>query len=574
MPVAYNSQSGEGLTLGPDNSWQKAKVAKNSSGDVKIFDGKEWQDIKKQQQESSSEKDSSAERFGTGMRDPLEGATQDLYNVTPKPIRNAVDTANNYLSDKGFPLAKIPPGGMNQFEKQREAKIQDSRGGATGTDWARTSGNVASTLGLSALMPEVKGAGTLMRMGKTLLGSTASGALTPATSDDKFSKEKKRQMELGAASGLAGGMAAEGVAKAIAPKFDKSVKVLLDNGVKLTPGQLSTYAAPFIKRGESALKSVPLVGGSLRDSMKESLNSFNNAVMNRVLKPIGEKLPKTVAAGRDALAHVEDRLNDSYEKLLPKLTFKMDMSLVNDMKILEDRASTFLPEGQLKQLKNMWLGVVEPRLKNGVIDGSTFKKVESELSYEARQYAKATDPAQRALSQYINEMRGVLRQGLIRTNPEQAKDLSKIDQAWSMFSRARDASVRRAKAGEDPGIFTPSDLVNTIKQSSPRSVFARGDYSLQDLAEAGHQVIPDIVPDSGTTERALWTMLMTGGATFNPYVAAGAAAATIPYTKPGMAVINAIARPGPTREAARRLTEKAVPSAGIVGSDIANAPSQ
>src|ERR1700737_4106690 len=63
------------------------------------------------------------ERFGTGVKDPIEGGAQLMSHAVPGSVSKYMDEFNNWLADKGGPLEKLPPGGMDEAVRQREKKI-------------------------------------------------------------------------------------------------------------------------------------------------------------------------------------------------------------------------------------------------------------------------------------------------------------------------------------------------------------------------------------------------------------------------------------------------------------------
>src|SRR5574340_1176407 len=76
-------------------------------------------------------------KVARGMIDPIEGGAQLLYNVLPQGVQQAGDKLNNWLADKGVPLARIPEknvsslvtgrgSGLNELVKQNEAAYQAS----------------------------------------------------------------------------------------------------------------------------------------------------------------------------------------------------------------------------------------------------------------------------------------------------------------------------------------------------------------------------------------------------------------------------------------------------------------
>lgn len=424
--------------------------------------------------------------------------------------------------------------------------------------------------GVLKLLPKAAKATKMARIGSGTALGAGQGALMGAgqAEEGKRLEGAKTGAEFGAAGGTIGAGIGETAASALAPKFDKAVELLKDAGVKLTPGQLAKNSVDAFKRAEDFFKGTPLVGSMVRGGITQSLESFNKAVINKSLDVIGERLPSNLNAGREAIAHAEKAIGSRYDKLLPKLSFTLDNDFVTALNDFESNVVNKLPEAEKKHFGSLWDSVFEPRLdQNLSMTGKTFKDVESELSYQGRAYARSPDPSHKEFAKAVNEFRGVLRENLARMNPKYAAELNKINTAWAMFSRAQGASIRRTKS---QGVFSPNDLVQDIKSSSTKGAFARGDGLLQDLAEAGNEVLPTNVPDSGTVERGLWATLLGGGAALNPKTAAVGAAASIPYTRPGMAVLDAWSNPSPWRDAARQAITPYAPAAGIIGSDLAN----
>jgi hypothetical protein len=111
---------------------------------------------------------------------------------------------------------------------------------------------------------------------------------------------------------------------------------------------------------------------------------------------------------------------------------------------------------------------------------------------------------------------GELRQNLARNNPQYAEQLNKINTGWANFARLRGAG----SMANTQEMFTPSQLAAAVKsadKSSGKGATATGKALLQDLSDAGVQVLPSKIPDSGTAGRqvinsALGALLGGGGA--------------------------------------------------------------
>jgi len=307
------------------------------------------------------------------------------------------------------------------------------------------------------------------------------------------------------------------------PGRGAAVKLLMDEGVKLTPGHMG---GRVVKSGEDALTSVPLAGSFIKTAQGRMVSDFNVAVINRSLAEIGQKLPKGMEAGREAIAYAERAIGSKYDELLPKLRFTADVELGEQIKSITAEAAT-MPPDQAAQLRNIIQDKVAGRMnEDGSMTGRTFKQADSDLARLARTYARSPNPGERELSQRVNDIRAAMRENLERSNPDHVGDLQTLNSAWAAFARAQGASTRRATSG---GLFTAGDLLGDIKANSTKGVFARGDGLLQDLAEAGQQVLPSSIPNSGTVDRATWVGLLGVGAEGG-----------LPHVSPGMALIGAM----------------------------------
>ena len=451
------------------------------------------------------------EGFMTGLQDPLIGGKQLYSHALQSPEQAAT---------------------VDKQVQQREADIASKGGG-----------------GISRVLGEVTTGAPLMAAGPlgiagAAAGGAAQGALQPVTGKGNYWDQKTNDMLLGGAFGGGLGVAGKVIgAGSVAP----DAKKLLDAGVNLTPGQLS---GGVFRRAEEAFKSFPILGSFIRGAEGRGIEQFNTSVLNQALEPIGAQLPKGIAAGNEAIGATQKIIGNAYDKLLPTLNLTIDKGLTNDISNIRFRA-TELPKPQQEQLD----GILSNRLASFFQrspmpgrQGPTLKETESSLRAIADNYRSSADPAQRNMAYLIDDARGALRDALERQNPGQAKELQKIDTAYAMFARAQGAASRRATS---EGVFTPNDLLQTIKQqdkSVRKGSFARGDALMQDFAQYGQAVLPAKMPDSGTTERALYDTLLlaaAGGAEtghISPWVAAGLGGGAAPYTRPGIGALNAVAR--------------------------------
>jgi hypothetical protein len=496
--------------------------------------------------ESKPQQMTALERIGTGALDPIYGANQaasHLLAPVMDPIASRVGLSTSADIDRGV--------------QQREAGIKATT--PQGTDWWRLAGNVASPM--NALVPEARGLGV---MGKAAASGALGAAEQPVTSGKDYGREKSRQIGEGAAIG--GGMGAAGatLGKAVAPTFDSAVKKLLDAGVKLTPGQMSVggTVGSAVKRTESTASSVPLVGSVVGAAYRKTLESFNRAVLDRALSPLGETIPKNVPMGREAYAYVSKMIGDKYNDILPKLRFAADPTFTEDYANLKNMV-TQLPEPHASQFQKFTQQHIDRRLApNGQMDGETFKDLESELSKEIKWYAKSTAPVDGKYATALQETQSLLRKSLLRANPEYAPELSALNSTYAAYARAKDASINRSGSG---GVFSPNDLLTSIKHAATKGQFSTGDALLQDLADAGIKVLPATVPNSGTADRRMVGELLAGGGLAallgHPGAALGGLGAVAPYTDPGLAALQQWATAAPeNREIVRQFLDTLTPA--------------
>jgi hypothetical protein len=512
------------------------------------------------------------ERIGTGMADPVHGLAQLIYHLAPESVTKNVDAFNNWLVEKGLPIAPIPERGLDVFERRREESIQKEGPGKGKIDWWRLLGNVASPVNLAPVGAMGKAATGAERLAQATGAGLFSGAAEPVT-EGSYWKEKAKQAAGGAAAGTLGGVVGEAVGRAIAPKFDPDVQALLDLGVSMTPGQM---AGGGFRRLEDALTSVPVLGQFIRQGQNRSVESFNKAAIDMALDPIGQKLPWGTKIGREAIEKAESLIGDAYDNILPKMVFKSDPEFLQGLQNLRALVQE-MPETQAKQFENIFQNRVLNRLDpNGVMLGDTMKQVESELSSISRGYKSSSDAAQRQLSDALDEIRNLMRQNMTRNNPAEAAELEKINSAYAKFVRLQKASTQKATSG---GVFTPSDLSRAVQQMDPsvrKARTARGGALMQNISDPASVVLPQAVRDSGTAERLLSYGLLGGSTQLNPWVALGAFGAATPYTSLGMSALNQWARLAPQQRAAVRQAVEAgypyaTPGAGVLGADLVEA---
>lgn len=369
------------------------------------------------------------------------------------------------------------------------------------------------------------------------------------------------KLAMGAASGAGGEAAAEAAegtgyeglarfggsllggplaARAMKPQLAPAQQMLADRGVtQMTPGQLT---GGLLKDFEDKLTSVPLLGHLIQNSRGRSIESFNRSVADQALAPIGERLAARTPAGHEAVAEVERKLSNAYDHIVPNISLRPDPQWYNDLRNIYDRNVQMLPQDHQQQFQRI---INQEFGRPGApLAGEQVKVIESNLNRLGRKFSGSQDANQQLLGEALNSTLTAVRSNMERMNPAFAQELQRINQGWAMYDRIRMAAANRRGS---EGVFTPGDLLTAVKRgdtSVKKGSFARGNALMQRFAEAGQSVLPSKVPDSGTAGRTLASLITTGGLGFlSPKVLGGLGAASLPYNRPAMALLNRYVRP-------------------------------
>lgn len=327
-----------------------------------------------------------------------------------------------------------------------------------------------------------------------------------------------------------------------------AVQLLKGERVSLTPGQRMGGMALAV---EDKAMSAPILGDAIRGARLRGRESFNRAAMNRALAPIGEALPRDVPVGNDAVAHVEQRLGDAYTRanglisnVMPDAEFAQGLAQVR-------AGLKGQPPSVLKAFDNIITDRVLSRLEAGPLDGAAVQDIKSQLGELAADNL-AGGGAERTLGRHLALVADQVTALAGRKSPDYLAAQKAADRGWANFVRIRNAASR---TGTDSGVFTPSQLKTAVR-AEDRSVgkggTARGSAPMADLANAGASAMNSVIPNSGTTDRAMLAAVTAGGAGVVPHVGlpvVGAlAAASVPYLLMGRRIAGAALRPGASPE--------------------------
>lgn len=460
-----------------------------------------------------------------GIRDPLDAGAQMLYNLLPKGLQDAGNTANNWIADKTGLTGRLPEGGFNEQLKQQEAAYQAQRAssGETGMDGDRLLANVATSLIPGSGVTNLAKARGLGTMAQAAMSGGATAMLTPETGDGDFWTEKAKQGAGGAVAGAGMQKIIGGLSRLVSPKASTNpdVQTLMESGVRMTPAQA---AGGWLKAAEEKARSLPILGDAITASHKRAGEDLNMAVLNRGIAKLKQATGsgQITAGGSKGLQELRIAAGDAYDNLLPKMVADTtDPQFVGQVSSLRSLAQS-LQGREAAQFDSIIDRELTGRLApNGVLSGENLRAAQAALRDKAKSFSNSTDAYQRELGGALKQMDAELRGLVERSNPQYAKELSAINEAYRVMKTAQRASS--SVAAED-GVFTAAQLHNAVKvgdRSKDKRAFAEGTAYLQDLSGAGKRVLANQYPDSGTAGRM---MLGAGG------LASGLASPAVPLS--------------------------------------------
>jgi hypothetical protein len=243
-------------------------------------------------------------------------------------------------------------------------------------------------------------------------------------------------------------------------------------------------------KGEEALQNLPIIRGA----REASAAGWNNANINRALKPLGVKLPKDVEAGTQANAEMNRLLNEGYNQISPKIVGALDDIFKTNVTAIQQS----IMASPLK--RSLWgeIDAIRRNLPNGRYDGNSFKDADRSLRTLADDWAKVeagsgtTQPSvYHEMAKVAEKVRQQLRAQVARNTPEVAGRLKALDKAWAHSLRIEDAT-RRALAHGGDGVYSPANYMTSIRvldKSKNKGQSARGKALDQKYAQAAQNLL-------------------------------------------------------------------------------------
>jgi hypothetical protein len=422
--------------------------------------------------------------------------------ISPQTSQNVIDVgrAMTQGASKEFPIAT----GAGQIGSYLIPAMGLQKGLNVATNAAKEIPAVANIIG------KIPSYATAMGEQAAIGGATS--ALTTPTDEGR-----------GQASGIGAGLGALGVpvmagfSRILSPTMTPDIKKMISEKISMTPGQIM---GGFLKSFEDKATSFPIVGEAINAARRKGIEDFNRAAYKRAVEPIGGEVP--IATGREGVKYVKNQLEDAYDALLPKLTFKPDAVLFDSLSGLKKNVAG-LKVDDAAMVSNDVKDMIQSRMSDkGVMDGNNFKVLEEDFKKIIGDY-KGSTGSQATIGRAYQQAFADIRESLGRSNPQFADELAKINTGYANYARIR-AAGSRAGTSET---FTPNQLsaaVRSADKSAGKGQTATGQALMQDLTDAAEKVLPSQIKDSGTAARILatdWKDYLIGAATAAPYMPGG-----------------------------------------------------
>ena len=378
----------------------------------------------------------------------------------------------------GLPSAKeVAANRQQEILAQRKANEE-----ILGTG-AGLAGNVAGELGQAFLLP----GGTIA---KTAMTGAGMGAVQPTLE----SENRAFNMLGGAAAGAGGeagvkaiGRIAQPIAKQLSPVGEKAVQILKDAGIPLDAAQAT--GSKVLERAKAFLSDNPITAGAQASFAGAQKAAYNKAVAKTFGEDAEHITPEVITAAKDRIGNV-------YDDVATRVNIGVDKEFKSALSHLNDEAMHTLDDSQHQIIqKNINDIIAKAEQNGGHLDAAQYKNLKKRL--DKLSGSKDTDVAG-----YARDLRDLLNKGLSDSaefygNKADVALLKQANKEWGNMRKVEDV------ADFSTGEISPSKLYNSLKTKGKRYSFYAEDPQLANLAAAGKNVLPEKLPNSGTTARIL-----------------------------------------------------------------------
>lgn len=449
--------------------------------------------------------DANAQAAGGDVTNPMaylseaqkteQGAAGKLGGkIAQEVVRAGAGIAKGAIINPVAAIAQLDSNAGRKFAEEALKSYEQQRktAGGEGFDAYELLGGVLSPV--NKILPSVGPAGTVLGRGAA---QGALGALLNPVTGENLSLEdvvagKVEQAGLGALFGRLGA----GISGALTPTLKTGARELIEAGVPVTPGQAyeGTWGGLF--------RQVEKLDIPTMRANKEAINKgFTTSIGNEVLSSIDDKLPSNIKNGQQAFGYIQNKISKYYDDALEKIgTVKVDNEFETSLKDAVINVKSQLGNKQGKEVENFINANINSRLKNGNIDGTDLKRIET-IFRERIDKIKAIDTPAEVLKQGYDDAYKAIKGFILRNDTE--GNIAKANEAWMKRARFMEAVNKNVSEIQGArGNFSPAELALVAGRQGTPAEMAGGTAPLQALANRALDVVGDTT-DPGTRFREL-----------------------------------------------------------------------
>lgn len=366
-------------------------------------------------------------------------------------------------------------------ELQREVALARQRDAALRSNPYGLAGELTGSI--AALAPLGGVATTIPR---AIAAGAAEGALMPTAEQGELANN----MVVGAGAGAAGNLAARGLSRLVSPfggqQAGRARQVLEDAGVNLDVAQRTGKEGA--QRFRSALGDLPMTASAMRRFNQQQRRQFTRAVL-KTIDIDGDELSP------DLLNRAFNSVSDSIDEAVKQTPVRVDDELLGTLTQMLDDIPLSVGDDAAA---NALMRNINKITTGDVIPGNVFINVRSNLSKLSQKTPVARE-VQDAMMDALERSSG---------NPRSLQD------ALAKYRNIRILQNSIEKSTDKT--ISPKRLVNTLYQQRNRSLSQRRlghprSIELVELAEAGADLIPETIGNSGTFARTITGEMLLGG---------------------------------------------------------------
>lgn len=450
--------------------------------------------------------------------------------------QNLVQGFGKSFVDTGRGIAQMF-GGASEQDVQRareiDAPLLATGGGVVGNIAGQTTQLLTPVPGAMA----VKGASMLGRAAPFVGAAAKSGAFAgmQGVADGESRLGNTGEGALWGVGGQALASGASRLAQSAASRMPapvrESIELARGAGIPLRADQV-TQSGP-LKAAAAVTKWLPFSGAG--KAAQKQQEAFNAAVG----RSFGAKGAAVLTD--DVMKSARKELGAKFEDIYSRNDVALTPDAVRKLAGIEGQAARILTKDEADIVRNQ-LDDILANADGGVLTGQKYQAVREML-----QRAEGPDKVGMSVKRLRKELDDIAAEAV---GPEDAATLKTIRSQWANLRTTEDALKQVSGAA---GNVKPASLYPLIRKGSTKEMRA--------LAKVGQNVLKDVVPDSGTAQRALYQSLLTGSGSAGVAGAAAGLGVLAPVAK--MAAVGALAGRGLNSNMASKLLEQGKPTKGL-----------